>query len=488
MGLFWRRTIRAPVNPFDLSRPLFRVSDADIVTLGQACEGVLICGATGAGKTSGPGDLIARALLNAGAGFLVLCAKTDECERWERLCREAGRAADFVRFGPGGPAKLDVLQYALSMPGGSIDAVAQLLDQLADLSSRSSGSGGDDKFWQLLAAKIARRCIAIARLGAGAPTLAEVRRVLASLPHTPEEAVSREWALNSFAGRCLAAAVDHKLTGADARLLEQCGAFVEEWAALSDKTRSIGYTMVDNVLDRFLFGEMAGLVAAGETTLSPEDVLAGKVVVLDVPVLRYREPARFTQLAWKLLVQRRVLQRDVRANPRPVVIWSDEAQFFVCPSADCMAQSVARQARMVTVMMTQSVPLLVQELGGTPKAEQEVTALLTNLQTKVLCQNTCPVTNEAFSKLLGEHRDVLYSGSSQMGNEFDFVGDLMGATPAASCSYSEQYRPQYPPWKFGLLSKGGPPGFAVEAVVFQGGRVWSNGRTWLVSTFEQPRR
>jgi hypothetical protein len=419
----------------------------------------------------------------------VLCAKTDECERWERLCRDAGRGADFVRFGPGAPEKLDVLQYALSMPGGTVDSAAQLLDQLADLSSRSSGGGGDEKFWALLAAKVARRCIAIARLGVGAPTLGDVRNVLVSLPHTPEEALSREWALNSFSGRCLAAAVDRKLTGADARLLEQCGAFVEEWAALSEKTRSIGYTMVDNVLDRFLFGELAELVAAGETTLSPEDVLAGKVVVLDVPVLRYREPGRFTQLAWKLLVQRRVLQRDVRTNPRLVVIWSDEAQFFVVPSADCMAQSVARQARLVTVILTQSIPLLVQELGGTPKAEQEVTALLTNLQTKVLCQNTCPVTNEAFSKLLGEHRDVLYSGSSQSGNEFDFVGDLMGATPSASCSYAEQYRPQFEPWRFGALKKGGPAhGFAVEAVVFQGGRVWSNGSTWLVSTFEQQRR
>lgn len=487
MGWFSRRTAHAPVDPFDWARPLFRVSDEDVVTLGQACEGVFICGATGAGKTSGPGDLIARALLNAGAGFLALCAKTDECERFECLCKSAGRGADFVRFGPDAPAKLDVLQYALSMPGGSIDSATQLLDQLIDLSSRSRGSG-EDGFWMLLASKTTRMCTGIARLGVVNPTLADVRRVLGSLPHTPEQAVSPEWALNSFAGRCLAAAVDRKLTGADARLLEQCGSFVEEWAALSEKTRSIAYTMVDNVLDRFLFGEMAELVAAGETTLSPEDVLAGKVVVLDVPVLRYREPGRFVQLVWKLLLQRRVLQRDLRENPRPVVIWSDEAQFFVCPSADCMAQSVARQARMVTVMMTQSIPLLVQELGGTPKAEQEVTALLTNLQTKVLCQNTCPVTNEAFSKLLGEHRDVLYSGSSQLGNEFDFVGDLMGATPAATCSYSEQFRPQFPQWRFGALAKGGPPGFAVEAVVFQGGRVWSNGRTWLVSTFEQQRR
>jgi hypothetical protein len=191
MRWLWRRPAREPVDPFDLRRVLFRVSKLDEFTLGHVCEGVGIFGATGAGKTSGPGDLIARALLDAGAGFLVLCAKTDECERWERLCRDAGRGADFVRFGPGAPEKLDVLQYALSMPGGTVDSAAQLLDQLADLSSRSSGGGGDEKFWALLAAKVARRCIAIARLGVGVPPLGGVRDVICFLSQRPCPASGR---------------------------------------------------------------------------------------------------------------------------------------------------------------------------------------------------------------------------------------------------------------------------------------------------------
>lgn len=483
----WFRRRRAAPGAFDANTPLLRVSNVDTITLGQLCEGAFVCGATGAGKTSGPGDLLARALLRAGAGFLVLTAKVDEYGRWVRLCREQGRGADVVRFGPGSPAKLDLLQYALAMPGGSVESAAQLLDLLTDLASRAGTGQGDERFWGLLAAKVTRRCIAIAWLGLGTPTLKDVSRVLASLPDTPEEAASREWATGSFAGRCLAAAVDRKLTGAHARMLDRCGEFVEEWSRLSEKPRSIGYTMVNNVLDQFLFGEVADLVAAGETNLTPDDVLAGKVVVADLPVLRFAAPGRFAQIVLKALVQRRVLQRDPSENPRPVVVWSDECQFFVVPSVDCMVQSVARQARLVTVALTQSIPLLVQELGGTPKAEQEVTAWLSNLQTKFLCQSTCTITNDTFSRMLGEHRDVLYSGSTQLG-EFDPIGDWMGTAPQANSSYSEQYRPQYPPWQFGLLKKGGPAnGFVVESVVFQGGRIWSNGLTWLVGAFPQRR-
>ena len=64
-----RRRIKDIWSP---SQPLIRWSRDDALTLRDACEGVLILGASGSGKTSGSGREIAEACLRAGFGALVL--------------------------------------------------------------------------------------------------------------------------------------------------------------------------------------------------------------------------------------------------------------------------------------------------------------------------------------------------------------------------------------------------------------------------------
>src|SRR4051812_24964904 len=57
---------------------------ADVWRLRDACEGTLIAGASGSGKTSGSGRLLAKSMLRGGFGGLVLCAKSDEPELWRQ--------------------------------------------------------------------------------------------------------------------------------------------------------------------------------------------------------------------------------------------------------------------------------------------------------------------------------------------------------------------------------------------------------------------
>jgi hypothetical protein len=63
-----------------LDAPLLKLG-SQAWTVGDACEGVLIMGATGSGKTSGSGAHLAHAYLRAGFGGMVLCAKPDERQR-----------------------------------------------------------------------------------------------------------------------------------------------------------------------------------------------------------------------------------------------------------------------------------------------------------------------------------------------------------------------------------------------------------------------
>src|ERR1700681_3365245 len=80
--------------PLDLPLVGFSKREADVWTLGDAFQGVLIMGENGSGKTSGSGELLARKYLKAGFGGLVLCFKTDEAALWRRYLRRAGREND----------------------------------------------------------------------------------------------------------------------------------------------------------------------------------------------------------------------------------------------------------------------------------------------------------------------------------------------------------------------------------------------------------
>ena len=85
------------MNDFNLSRPVLNFGE-DTWTIGDACEGTQIFGATGSGKTTGSGQAIAKAFLRNNFGGLVLTAKTDECDVWKKYCRETNRIDDLIVF------------------------------------------------------------------------------------------------------------------------------------------------------------------------------------------------------------------------------------------------------------------------------------------------------------------------------------------------------------------------------------------------------
>src|ERR1017187_3883532 len=68
----------------------------DIWRIKDACEGTMIFGGTGSGKTSGSGRALATSFLAAGFGGLVLCAKPDEPALWRSYAAETGRETDLL--------------------------------------------------------------------------------------------------------------------------------------------------------------------------------------------------------------------------------------------------------------------------------------------------------------------------------------------------------------------------------------------------------
>ena len=86
-------------------------------TIRHACEGVQIFGGIGSGKTSGSGAALAKSFLRAGFGGLVLCAKKDELETWQRYARETNREQSVLVFDASGEWRFPFLQYEVSRQG-----------------------------------------------------------------------------------------------------------------------------------------------------------------------------------------------------------------------------------------------------------------------------------------------------------------------------------------------------------------------------------
>ena len=142
------------------------------------------------------------------------------------------------------------------------------------------------------------------------------------------------------------------------------------------------------------------------------------------------------------------------ANGRPVCVWADECQYFVTPEADVLAQTVARQARLISVALTQNLSVLYDQFGGGDKARQQCNGWLANHATKVLGTNSDKETNEYFSALLGMSMQPVYGGSYS-GRDYDPIDDLLGHLPKVQMSFSEQLRPNVLPGECGVERRGG---------------------------------
>ncbi len=499
----------SPADPWPLSTPLFTFAKHDSWTIGHSFEGTLILGMTGSGKSSGSGQLLARSMLAAGYGGLVLTAKPDERRVWERYCREAGRLADLIVFGAeDAPWRFNFLDDEIKRPGsgaGLTENVVNLLSVVLEVAGRAAGIGGgggggsgreNEGYWLNAVRQLMRNAVDLLILSRGTVTVPDLYRVITSAPTSLEQLHAEAWKKSSFCGRCL---VEADLTAKSPPLPRQLADFeitaeywLSEFPALSDKTRSVivsSFTSMIDVLNRGLLRELFG----SETTLTPRAVEDGKVILIDLPVKEFGEVGLFAQVLWKYAFQRSIERRDTTSSrsprlPRPVFLWADEAQNFAT-FYDMQFATTCRAARVATVYLTQNVSNFYAALGGGDKGRAEADSLFGNLCTKIFHANTDPVTNEWAATLVGKSRQFFASGNTSHQQATDFLSQAMGLRENASSSsgFSEQMDFEVSPSAFTRLRTGGPAHrMQVDGIVVQGGRRFtSTGRIWTRAAFAQ---
>jgi hypothetical protein len=454
----------------------------------DAFEGTVVFGATGAGKTSGSGRALATSFLAAGFGGLVLCAKPDEPDLWRRYAAETGREADLVMFGRDEAWSFNFMRHEQLRSGAGAGLTENLVNLFAEVASIGTGdapSRGGDPFWERAMRSLVRNSIDVLLMAGEPATLRAMFDVIRSAPPEPSGAASEAWRERSACWHLVEAARARGLgTDWEADGREVAAFWLSHFPALGEKTRGSIVAMFSTLAESLMRGKMRELFCE-DCTLRPEDVLAGRVVVVDLPVKEWSVVGRTAAVLWKYCLQKAAERRSDNADGlgRPLFLWADECQHFAS-RYDTLFQATARSSRVATVYLTQNYPSLVAALGGEAAGRAATDALLGNMGTKIFHANSDRETNQLAAELVGRRLQTLRTFGR--GASFS-LGGQASAGSSASAGRGEHMDLEIQPAEFSRLRKGGPEqGLASEALVFQNGRLWSStGRTWQKALFRQ---
>lgn len=465
--------VRADFHPLTTIRDW---GDGQAFRIADAVTGVVVFGATGSGKTSGPAKHLAMGYLAHNFGGLVLCAKKEERRQWEQWARDTGRERDLVIFDASAVWRFNFLDWEASRSGeggGLTINIVALLDEIASAIASGAGQGdsntGDNRFFADALHHLMTNLVDLPIMAGLPVSLPLLRSILNTAPQSLADLKSEAWQREGACAAILKEAdtATAKQGGEIRADFEECRNYwLQEFPVLSEKTRSI-ITLTFSMLVRpFITSPLRGLFSS-DSNVTPEDAFAGKIIIIDLPVQEFRLAGRVANLAWKYCFQVAVLRRMQPATKdqflRPVFLWADEAQNFIS-DFDAEYQAVARSAAGCTVYLTQNRESFRRVLGN----DDTVDSLLGNLQNKFLCQNSSVSTNKWAADLLGERYIDVTSVNS----------GLSGANPtersrSSGTSISEHKRYYVEPAFFATLKRGGGVyGNQVECFVYKGGQLF----------------
>ncbi|MEM7408864.1 MAG: hypothetical protein AAF430_01350 [Myxococcota bacterium] len=447
---------------------------SDAWTIRDACQGTAIFGAIGSGKTSGSGRALARAFLSNHLGGLVLTAKRDEAETWQRYCEETGRSDSLIQVSARGskyPYRFNFLDYEMHRADDGGGRTENLVDLFATVLEIDDDNRTEEPFWRNSLRELVRNAVDLLRLADQPISIDALNEVIRSGPLSKAEVEESAFLHESYCAQCIGDAFERAQNANDKHDLRRTTRYwTEEYPTIPEKTRGCILAMFRSLTSGFSRSDFHQLFCT-DTTFTPEDTFRGRIILLDLPTLAYQKTGTIAQAVFKYVWQKAVARRDVSQNPRPVFLWVDEAQQFV-NSYDAAYQAIARSHLGCTVFLTQNLPSYYATMNGRSSKDQ-ADQLLGNFSTLVFHQNSCPITNEWAASRIARTWQKRWSFTAGPGG--------------ASATRSSSSEFQVDPYEFTVLRKGGPQsGFEVDAVLFQGGRTWDRtGKTFLPATFSQ---
>lgn len=469
-------------NSFNLDSVLYHFNDSEPFTIRQACEGIQVFGGIGSGKTSGSGAALAKAYLKAGFGGLVLCAKKDELDTWQRYIKETGRTGSSLIFDASGLFRFPFLQYEISREGegaGYTENLVRLFTTVHEAMEQGKSGGGSDPYWMRAMQQLMRNAIDLCMIARNEVSVPMLHEVITGAPVSPDQVQNEKWQSNSLCWKLLMEGHAKELTQWEQFDFDSTASFwLKEFPSLAEETRSSIVSVFTSMADCFLRRPFRMLFSESSKDWSsiayPELSHQGIVIIMNLPVKEFGEAGRAAQVVYKYMWQQAAERRNIKENQRPIFLWVDEAQNFAT-EYDMQFQATARSSRACTVYLTQNLPNYYAEMGGA-HGKYRVDSLVGNLQTKIWHANSDPETNKNAAETIGR------SWQARRSKGFNVGKDSVGMSESAQ----ESFDYDVPPQEFTKLRKGGPLNFnEVEAIIFQSGRIWDNGHTYLKTVFKQ---
>jgi hypothetical protein len=451
-----------------LDRPILSLSDRDDLRLRDLVEGTLITGAPGSGKSSCSGRQIAMGLLRTpGMGGLVLTAKAEETQSWIGYAKACGREKDVIVFNAESGDSFDPLHYEFTRPGrgaGDMESIIDFFSTLCSIGQKEQGHG-HDPFWERGNEQLMRNCIKLLDLAGERISIANIDRVIKSLPTRPGEFEEEAWQKESYCAQLIAfiKARQETLTPDQWSDLDFATQYVfKKWPAFDERPRSSLEMTWSGMADKFLFNPFNRLFCNGKCSFTPEDTThRGKIVICDFPLLEYgHETGRLINIILKLIFQRAWLRRNLSESLNPVYLWQDEFQYFVT-RRDNFFQQTCRGSRVAVVCLTQNILNLAEELGEAQPGSK-TKSFCGNLAIKIAHQQNEPDTATFMADIIGKEYRFLDSFNAGGGGE--------GQHAHASVGGSQQLVHMVEPVEFSRLIKPDSTNPLAQAIVYQSGK------------------
>ncbi|MGE3511655.1 MAG: type IV secretory system conjugative DNA transfer family protein [Vicinamibacterales bacterium] len=460
-----------------LDRVLCQFSNVDWWTARDACEGTLITGSPGAGKSSTSGKTLALALLQAGCGGLVLTAKSEETRNWIEYARLAHRSQDLIVVSADSGHCFDPLFYEWNRPGrgaGDVESIIDLFTTLLTLGKPQGEGAGKDPFWERATEQLIRNVLILLSIAGEPISIASIHEFVQSLPSRPDELEEE-----AFRQRSYCAAVIEQIEQRASALPEEkrwdfnnAKRFVSrKWTTFDERPRSSVEMTWAGMADKFMFDPLRRLFSGGKITFTPEHVThLNKIVIVDFPMLEYgQETGRLVNVLIKLAFQRAFLRRNFREVPNLSFLWQDEFQYFVT-RRDNFFQQTCRGAGVAVVCLSQNILNLSEELGETQPGSR----------TKSFCGNL-------MLKIFHQQNDVetcLYA-ADLIGKEYRYLENVSSGESGSSISLHKQLVHNLDPIEFSRLQKPDDDCAISGAYIYQGGKTFSNGCNYLHVEFSR---
>ena len=466
-----------------LDAVLLHWTDADPFTVRDLLNGgVAIFGRTGSGKTSSSGKALGRGVVGLGnSGGLILAAKPEDRAMWEGIFTAAGRGNDLLVFSPEHPLRFNFLDYEMRA-GGHTRNLTKVITVIGEtLRSADTTAGENADFWQREQERMIFNAVEVVKLATGKVSAPELQKFISTAAMSQGVIGTAEWQAG-FHNQCLKAAFERRKTATEQHDFDLAKEYwLGEFPSMADKTRSSILTGVMGILHTFNTGVVRDLVS-GTTNVTPDDLFAGKWVLVDMAPAEWGDIGNFVAAGWKYLTQKAVLRRHANEADPITVIWCDEAQQFL-NSHDAHYVAQCRSHRGCMVCLTQSLHSYYAALKG-EAGRHQADALLTNFHHKLFHALGDVQTAEWASGLVGKSLQTFIGGS--MAPSDNLLDELYGASKYTG-SFSQHYEKILQDNVFlgGMRTGGKDNGLLCDCIVIRSGEPFSNRQNWQWTTFSQ---